>query len=121
MLQPGYPASNFAEAAVSFKKVSAKNLQDRAARLPARTALFFYRTQDGTEADIVIAPGGLPEKLVEITFSDTPKVSRGFRTAIRDLNTKENYIVCPVAKGYPIDIDIEVVGIKELDKLELNN
>ncbi|MCB0579614.1 MAG: ATP-binding protein [Phaeodactylibacter sp.] len=92
-------------------------LQEVYARLLQRTELFFYRTQDGTEVDLVIAPGGIPASVVEIKFSTTPKVNKGFRIAKDDLQTEKSFIICPVEEGYPIAEDIEVLGIHELDKL----
>jgi predicted AAA+ superfamily ATPase len=92
-------------------------LQEIAAMAPPRTELFFYRTQDGTEADLVIAPGGIPASLVEIKFTSTPKAERGFQIAIADLSTTRNFIVCPVETGYPISDNISVLGYRELGKL----
>ena len=83
----------------------------------SRKELFFYRTQDGTEADLAVASGGAPKSLVEIKFSTTPKLGKSFHNAIDDLKTQSNFIVSPVESGYPIAKDVTVLGIKELDKL----
>lgn len=92
-------------------------LQEIAAKAPARTELFFYRTQDGTEADLVIAPGGVPETLAEIKFSTTPKVTKGMLIAKDDLKTRKHFIVCPVEQGYPVSEDFTVLSYKELDRI----
>ncbi len=92
-------------------------LQEIAALAPARTELFFYRTQDGTEADLVIAPAGVPETLVEIKFSTTPKVTKGMVIAKEDLQSKKHFIVCPVEEGYPLSEDFIVLSYKELNRI----
>ncbi|TAK31219.1 MAG: ATP-binding protein, partial [Saprospiraceae bacterium] len=92
-------------------------IQEIATRIPPHTELFFYRTQDGTEADLVIAPGGIPKILVEIKFTSTPKVSKGFHIAKTDLKTERNFIVCPVDTGYPLSEDTSVLSHLELDHL----
>jgi len=92
-------------------------LQEICARVPLGTDLFFYRTQDGTEADIVIAPAGIPERLVEIKFSTAPNLGKGFFIAKEDLKTRRNFVVAPVENGYPVAEDIRVLGYRELDEV----
>jgi len=92
-------------------------LQEIAAYLPSRMELYFYRTYEGTEGDIVIGRGGVPELLIEIKYSITPKISKGFHIAKKDLQTKRNYIICPVEKAYPISEDTTVCGLKDIPGL----
>ena len=73
-------------------------VQEVAARLPARADIYFYRTHDGTEADIVITRSGIPDILLEIKYSTTPKPGKGFFIAKNDLATTRNFIICPVPK-----------------------
>ncbi len=47
-------------------------IQEIATMLPPRHELYFYRTQDGTEADLVIVKAGVPDVLVEIKNSSAP-------------------------------------------------
>lgn len=92
-------------------------VQEIASRLPARADLFFYRTHDGTEADLVITRSGIPRVLLEIKYSTTPKPGKGFFIAKKDLATTRNFIVCPTSKGYPLAEDVEVLSYLELDKI----
>ncbi|MBK7408931.1 MAG: ATP-binding protein [Saprospirales bacterium] len=94
-------------------------VQEIAARLPARADLYFYRTHDGTEADLVVTRSGIPEVLVEIKYSTTPKPGKGFFIAKNDLATARNFIVCPVPKGYPLAEDVSVLSYTELDRIFL--
>ena len=92
-------------------------VQEIAARLPARADMFFYRTHDGTEADLVITRSGIPHTLLEIKYSTTPKPGKGFFIAKNDLATTRNFMICPVSKGYPITEDVAVLSYLELDQV----
>jgi len=92
-------------------------VQEVAARLPARADLYFYRTHDGTEADLVVTRSGIPEVLLEIKYSTTPKPGKGFFIAKNDLATTRNFIICPVPKGYPLSEDVAVLSHTELDQI----
>lgn len=92
-------------------------LQLIAAYLPARMELYFYRTADGTEGDIVIGRGGVPEILIEIKYSVTPKLTKGFHIAKSDLKTSKNIIICPVEQAYPISEDVMVYGLADIPAL----
>lgn len=92
-------------------------IEQIAAIKPDWAELFFYRTHQGTEADVVIARGGQPEILVEIKYTTTPKIPKGFRIAQEDLGTKKHFIVCPVEAGFPLEENIFVVGVHELGEM----
>jgi len=92
-------------------------VQQIAARLPARADMFFYRTHDGTEVDLVITRSGIPQTILEIKYSTTPKPSKGFFIAQKDLATERNFIICPVPRGYPITEQVAVLSHYELDKI----
>lgn len=92
-------------------------VQEIASRLPARADMFFYRTHDGTEADLVITRSGVPHALLEIKYSTTPKPGKGFFIAKNDLATTRNFIICPISKSYPLTEDVAVLSYLELDKI----
>ncbi len=72
---------------------------------------YFYRTREGTEADLVLVKGGIPEITIEIKYTSSPKVSRGLKIAIEDLGSKKNFILIPTGERYPIHDNIEVIGL----------
>lgn len=72
--------------------------------------LFYYRTQDGAEADVVLAKAGIPVACVEIKLSNAPTLSRGLYQSIADLQTKKNFVVIPSGEPYRKDKDIVVSG-----------
>lgn len=68
---------------------------------------FYYRTQGGTECDLVIAKSGRPIACVEIKFSDTPHRTKSFTSSIQDLQTPHNFLVIPNAEEqYPLGENI---------------
>lgn len=91
-------------------------LQEVAGLLAPEDKLFFYRTADGTEADVVVVRGGEPDILLEIKHSATPVPSKGFYIAQKDLGTKKNYVVYPLERDYPLAVDTQVVGFANLGK-----
>ncbi len=92
-------------------------IQEIATMLPPRCELCFYRTQDGTEADLVIVKGGIPDVLVEIKFSASPALTKSMRIAAADLQTRRNVIVAPVEESYPVQDGFEVLSYANLEAL----
>jgi len=75
--------------------------------------LSFYRTASGAEMDIVAERGN--RKIgFEIKFSSAPKVSKGFWSAMSDLQLEQAYVVAPVEVGYPLAANVEVVPAVDL-------
>lgn len=56
---------------------------------------FFYRTQDGTEADLVLVKAGKPFAMAESKFNNAPVISAGTYIAMDDLATKQNFVIVP--------------------------
>lgn len=56
---------------------------------------YYYRTQDGTEADLVLVKAGKPFAVAESKFNNAPSLTSGTFRAIDDLETKHNYVVTP--------------------------
>jgi len=75
--------------------------------------LFFYRTHEGTECDLVLTHGGKTVACIEIKYTSTPKVSKGFRLGLADLNSKHNFIITPASSDYLADKDIRVCNLAD--------
>jgi len=86
-------------------------MQQVAASLKNEFELFYYRTQDGAEVDLVITKAAKPVVSLEIKFSDDPVLSRGNHIALTDLKAKYNFIVTPSATDHPYDENIRVFSI----------
>jgi len=79
--------------------------------------LYFYRTHNGAECDLVLVKNGLPWMSIEIKFSSQPTISRGFFESIADLKTKENYVVIPEGDAYPMHPEVKGIGLVQLVKI----
>ena len=74
---------------------------------------YFYRTQAGAEADLIIAKSLRPVCCIEIKFSSEPKISKGLLNVIDDLQTQFNYIITPASTPYSLTKKIKVINLLE--------
>lgn len=73
---------------------------------------YYYRTQDGTEIDLVLTRSEHIICCIEIKFSSSPKTSKSFTTAIADLNSKNNFIITPESDTYPLSENAIVCSLR---------
>ncbi len=83
---------------------------------PPHTELYYYRTQNGAEADVVITIASKPVACIEIKYNNAPALSKGFHESISDLKTKNNFVITPQNNPYPYDKTITVCGLQEFLK-----
>jgi len=81
--------------------------------------LFYYRTHDGAECDVVMIKGIKPVACIEIKLSNAPVISRGFMHCIADLKPKRKFIITPQSETYDIQENITVTGITQFLKEQL--
>lgn len=55
----------------------------------------YYRTAEGAECDLVLSRGTEVLVCIEIKFSDAPRTTKSFTTALRDVACNNNYIIIP--------------------------
>jgi uncharacterized protein len=72
---------------------------------------YYYRTHEGTESNLLIVEGGQPLAAIEIKYTSSPKISKGFNIAIDDLNTKKNFIITPQSADYLISQRVRVCSL----------
>jgi hypothetical protein len=81
--------------------------------LPNNIQPYYYRTQDGAEVDLVLVKGIKPIACIEIKYSETPSLSRGLAESIKDLKTKNNYVITTGNDQiWPINKWINAVGLR---------
>lgn len=82
---------------------------------------YFYRTQKGAEADLVLITPNGKKICIEIKLSNSPTVSRGFYQTIEDIKSDYNFVIIPDSDGYPKDHNIWVCSIDRFlrDKLPI--
>ncbi len=58
-------------------------------------SFYYYRTQGGTEADLVIAHYNKPTHIVEVKMSNSPAITKSLHNSMQDLGIKNASIVIP--------------------------
>jgi len=80
--------------------------------------VYFYRTQDGAEIDLLIRRENRWLAAAEIKLSLSPKLTKGTYIAMEDLGIDKLYIITPGEDSYVYDSKVEVVGLRGfLEKL----
>jgi len=84
--------------------------------------LYFYRTHNGAEVDLVFVKALQPIATAEIKFTSTPHPNKGLINCINDLGTDKNYIITPYSDDYLARQNIRVCNLKDfleqyLDKM----
>jgi predicted AAA+ superfamily ATPase len=77
--------------------------------LPIGAQIFYYRTQAGSELDLVIEKG-LKRIVIEIKLSTSPQVKKGFWQAIKDISATEAYVIAPVTQVYKLKDEVKVIS-----------
>ena len=73
--------------------------------------MYFYRTHQGAECDLVLTIANKPEIAVEIKYTSAPRVSKGLRSSIEDLGTQKNFIICLCEEVYPVAENITACNL----------
>lgn len=89
--------------------------------LTNKNEIYFYRTHHGAEMDIVITRGITPLAVIEIKYSETPSLSRGFYTSIEDLNPKFKYVIIPEGNNYVTNDGVKVCTLSSFLTKEFKN
>jgi predicted AAA+ superfamily ATPase len=75
----------------------------------------FYRTQDGTELDLVLIKGMKPVLGLEIKVSNAPKITKGTTIASRDLENLPVYVVThSTTEDYSYNESITITSFERL-------
>jgi uncharacterized protein len=90
-------------------------IQQIIANLKKSVSYYFYRTQDGTELDLVLVKGITPILGIEIKYSNAPKLSKGNKIAATDLGEIPILIVTPsVNEEYDLAKNMTVTSLDRL-------
>jgi uncharacterized protein len=84
-----------------------------------QTSLYFYRTHNGAEADLVLVKGITPLACIEIKYSNAPVVPKGFYECIKDLKTSSNYIITPSSEAWKTKEGVQVCSLRHFLEKEL--
>lgn len=81
--------------------------------------LFYYRTHAGAECDLVLVKGIKVIACIEIKFSNSPTVSKGFFESIKDLKPKYKFVITPSSDEYPYKEGITIISLIDFLKKDL--
>ena len=88
-------------------------------RLPSGIDYYYYRTQDGSECDLVLVRSLKPIATIEIKYGFVPNPTKGHTVAVQDLGCDRNYIIIPSGMRYRNKNGIDIFGLHEFVKDEL--
>ena len=81
---------------------------------PERTQASFYRTATGVEVDLVLELPGGRLWAIEIKRGLAPKVERGLRVALTDLQPEKAFLVHSGEERYPRGHNLVAIGLEAL-------
>lgn len=76
-----------------------------------RIDAYYYRTHAGAECDLVLARGSEVKAAIEIKYSKSATVSKGFYNSVADLKSKNNFVITPDDVDYKTKEGIVRVGL----------
>jgi uncharacterized protein len=74
----------------------------------------FYRTSGGAEVDLVLTWPDGREWAIEVKRTLAPKLERGLRSALADVEPERSFVVYPGSERYPLGEGVEAIGMAEL-------
>lgn len=74
----------------------------------------FYRTSGGAEIDLVLSWADGREWAIEVKRTLSPKLERGVRSALDDVDPERAFVVYPGQERYPLGKGVEAIGLPEL-------
>ncbi len=80
---------------------------------PEGLDMFFYRTQHGTELDLVFVKGVNVVATAEIKYSNSPNLTKGNLQAIKDLEAPINYVITPSSDDFYYKENIRILSLKK--------
>ncbi|CAF2107634.1 unnamed protein product [Rotaria magnacalcarata] len=80
-------------------------------KLPKDVHAFYYRTQAGTECDLVLVKGITVISCIEIKNSSSPILTKGFYESIKDLKPIKSYVITPNSHIYKTKEGIEITTL----------
>jgi predicted AAA+ superfamily ATPase len=80
---------------------------------PQYLDMYFYRTHDGAECDVVLVKGIAPLACIEIKLTNAPSISKGFYTSVADLNPKKKFVITPASEDYPAKDGVVVTSLRQ--------
>lgn len=78
---------------------------------PKHLEMFYYRTHNGAECDLILVDGITPVVAIEIKYATLPSLSKGFYHVMEDLKIGKAFVINPIEKQYNLDSKTTVTGL----------
>ncbi|MBM4135294.1 MAG: ATP-binding protein [Nitrospira sp.] len=85
--------------------------------IPESWQAYFYRTNAGAEIDLLLFDDKNKPIAIEIKYSASPKVMRGFWNAYEDLSCERGFVIYPGEETYPLGNNVFALPVKEIIKI----
>ncbi|KAF0122253.1 MAG: ATPase AAA [bacterium] len=85
--------------------------------IPEYWQSFFYRTSAGAEIDLLLLDHRNESIAVEIKYSLSPKVEKGFWNGMEDLGCKKGFVIYLGDEIYPIGKDVFALPVKNMGRI----
>jgi hypothetical protein len=83
---------------------------------PEHLRMYYYRTHDGAETDVVLEKGNKVVACIEIKYSNAPVLSRGFYNSMQDLKSKVGFVITPASENFLNGQGIRICSLKDFIK-----
>lgn len=80
---------------------------------------YFYRTQNGAEADLVWITSQNKTVCIEVKFSSAPIISKGFYQSVEDLQPDFKYIIVPQGETFDKPGEVRVCALQTFLEKEM--
>lgn len=74
----------------------------------------FYRTSNGAEIDLILSWPDGREWAIEVKRTLAPRLERGMRSALGDIEPERGFVVYPGKERYRLGNGVEAIGLAEL-------
>ena len=88
---------------------------------PKNLEMYYYRTHNGAECDLILVDGIQPLIAIEIKYAKVPALSRGFYNVLDDLKIQKAFVITPGENSYALDEKTTVTGLQHFLQDILNN
>jgi predicted AAA+ superfamily ATPase len=79
-----------------------------------RRTPYFYRTEDGSEVDLLFERGGRVEMIIEIKRSSAPELSKGFHLAREVLAPQAAFLLHGGRDTWPLADGITAISLRDM-------
>jgi predicted AAA+ superfamily ATPase len=87
------------------------------AQAPLGSRPSFFRTASGNEIDLLLELPGGQLRAIEIKYSATPKLGKGFAEALDALKLDSGFVIAPVNEPYPLSPRAKVLPLSHMAEI----